>query len=224
MPTPALFPIDWHQFEHIVLDFGGVLYKIDHNRTTQAFAKLGIPDFDLEFRHGQQSAIFSALETGHLEEREFLTVLRERCQPGTTLEDVLEAWNSLLIGLRPEAMAWLKTLEPRFDLILFSNTNALHAAHFEQQILNSRDKKFPQWFRQLVYSHRLGQRKPHHKAFEEVAAQFDLNPAKTLLIDDTRANVAGAINAGWSGVYLDLEAHSLSQFLRGIGYEDFLNS
>ena len=74
MPTPALFPIDWHQFEHIVLDFGGVLYEIDHNRTTQAFAKLGIPDFDLEFRHGQQSAIFSALETGHLEEREFLTV------------------------------------------------------------------------------------------------------------------------------------------------------
>jgi FMN phosphatase YigB (HAD superfamily) len=62
------------------------------------------------------------------------------------------------------------------------------------------------------------------RAFEEVASQFDLNPTKTLLIDDTQANVAGAINAGWSGVHLDLEAHSITQFLRGVGYEDFLNS
>ena len=43
MPTPALFPIDWHQFHHIVLDFGGVLYEIDHKRTAEAFAQLGLP-------------------------------------------------------------------------------------------------------------------------------------------------------------------------------------
>lgn len=224
MPTPALFPIDWSEFDHIVLDFGGVLYEIDHNKTRQAFAKLGLPNFHLEFQHGQQSTLINDLETGHIEEKAFLETLRARCAPGTTAEEVLEAWNALLIGLREETMPWLKSLEHDFDLILFSNTNALHAAHFEQQILTSRQQKFPESFRQLVYSHRLGYRKPHVKAFEEVAHQFDLNPAKTLLIDDTLANVAGAINAGWSGVHLDVEAHSLRQFLRGIGYEDFLNS
>ncbi|MDB4787296.1 HAD-IA family hydrolase [Flavobacteriales bacterium] len=223
MPTPALFPIDWHQFDHIVLDFGGVLYEIDHNRTAKAFAELGLPNFEQEFRHSQQSDLFNAIETGGIDENDFLNSLRDRCDKGTTNEDVLEAWNALLIGLRPEAMPWLKTLNHQFDVILFSNTNALHAAHFEQQILNSKQQKFPESFRQMVYSHRLGHRKPQVSAFEEVATQFDLNPAKTLLIDDTRANVAGAINAGWSAVYFDLEAHSIGQFLRGIGYEDFLN-
>lgn len=224
MPTPALFPIDWHQFDHIVLDFGGVLYEIDHGRTAKAFAALGLPNFELEFRHGRQNPIFNALETGSIEELDFLNELCDRCAAGTTVEDVRLAWNALLIGLRPETMPWIKTLHHQFDLILFSNTNALHAEYFEKQILSSKQHKFPEYFRQMVYSHRLGHRKPDTRAFEEVANQFDLNPAKTLLIDDTRANVAGAINAGWSGVFMDLEAHSISQFLRGVGYEDFLNS
>ena len=143
MPTPALFPIDWHQFDHIVLDFGGVLYEIDHNRTAKAFAELGLPNFEQEFRHSQQSDLFNAIETGGIDENDFLNSLRDRCDKGTTNEDVLEAWNALLIGLRPEAMPWLKTLNHQFDVILFSNTNALHAAHFEQQILNSKTAEVP---------------------------------------------------------------------------------
>jgi glucose-1-phosphatase len=224
MPTPALFPIDWHQFHHIVLDFGGVLYEINHKRSAEAFAQLGLPNFEKEFRHGQQGDLFNALETGEIEEREFLSELRSQCSGGTTLEEVRHAWNALLIGLRPEAMPWLNSLQRHFDLVLFSNTNSIHASHFEEQILTSKQNLFPKSFRQLVYSHRLGHRKPQVRAFEEVASQFDLNPTKTLLIDDTQANVAGAINAGWSGVHLDLEAHSITQFLRGVGYEDFLNS
>ena len=42
MPTQALFPIDWKQLDHIVLDFGGVLYEIDHTKTIDAFGRLGL--------------------------------------------------------------------------------------------------------------------------------------------------------------------------------------
>lgn len=222
MASHVLFPIDWQQLEHVVLDFGGVLYNIDHHRTGRAFEALGAEGFSEEFRHGQQAALFDQLERGNISEQEFLKVLQGRCAPGTTEQQVLDAWNAVLIGLRPEALDWLHSLSRHFDLVLFSNTNGIHATHFEQQILNSDQKRFSSYFRQIVYSHRLGQRKPDTAAYDLVAETCGLDPSKTLMIDDTRDNVYGAVSAGWYGVHFDVGAHSLASFLRGTGYDDFI--
>jgi len=222
MPSAVLFPLDWHNIDHVVLDFGGVLYEIDHQRTADAFAELGLRDFYLEFRHGSQSEIFDRLERGEINEKAFVEHLIRRCNPGTTETQVRAAWNALLLGLRPEALPWVQSLARHFDVLLFSNTNAIHASHFEQDILRSKGRSFAEAFRQIIYSHRLGQRKPEIHTYEQIARDYNLNPERTVLIDDTKANVTGAINAGWNGVHYDLEAHRFAQFVRGIGYEDFL--
>jgi putative hydrolase of the HAD superfamily len=223
MPSNVLFPIDWQNIRHVVLDFGGVLYEIDHLRASDAFAALGFQNFGLEYRHGSQSNIFDQLERGEVSEQEFLDRLKARCDDGTTIEQVKKAWNALLIGLRPDALPWLQSLSRHFDLLLLSNTNAIHASQFEQEILQSKGRAFSQAFRQIIYSHRLGQRKPEVHTYEQVSRDYQLIPEVTLLIDDTKENVNGAIAAGWSAVHLDLTSFSLSQFVRGIGYEDFLN-
>lgn len=222
MPSAVLFPLDWHNIDHVVLDFGGVLYEIDHQRTADAFAELGLRDFYLEFRHGSQSEVFDRLERGEITEKAFVEHLLRRCNTGTTEAQVRDAWNALLLGLRPEALPWVQSLARHFDLLLFSNTNAIHASHFEQDILHTKGRSFAEAFRQIIYSHRLGQRKPEIHTYEQIARDYNLNPERTVLIDDTKANVSGAINAGWNGVHYDLEAHRFVQFVRGIGYEDFL--
>lgn len=222
MSSSVLFPIDWHNFDHVVLDFGGVLYDIDHQRTASAFSKLGLQDFSDEFRHSAQSALFDQLECGTLSNEAFLRALRDRCADGTTLEDVRAAWNALLIGLKPEAVDWVRMLSTRFDLLMFSNTNDIHATHFEQDILRTRSRSFSDAFRQIIYSHRLGHRKPSPMAFKKVADLYDLNPKRTLFIDDTQENVAGALQAGWSAVYFDVKAHSLPSFMRGTSFIDFV--
>jgi len=223
MPSAVLFPLDWHSIDHVVLDFGGVLYEIDHHKTADAFAQLGLNDFYLEFRHGNQAEVFDRLERGEISEEAFLDQMARRCHPGTTVEQVRSAWNALLMGLRPEALPWVHSLVRHFDVLLFSNTNAIHAAHFEQDILNSKGRSFGDSFRQIIYSHRLGQRKPEVHTYEQVAREFNLQPERTVLIDDTKANVAGAIAAGWQGVYFDIEAFNFTQFIRGVGYDDFLS-
>ena len=220
----VLFPIDWSHYEHIVLDFGGVLYGIDHQLTHRAFQALGAKGMHNDFRHGEQAALFDDLEQGSVHEDAFLETLAARCASGTTKEAVRAAWNAMLVGLHGDAIPWLNSLVPHFDLILFSNTNGLHAAHFEQEILNSAERKFSGCFRDIVYSHRLGVRKPDVEAYHAVADRCSLNPERTLFIDDTMANVEGAIEAGWSAVHFDTTAYSLKSFLRGVGYEDFLHA
>lgn len=218
----VLFPIEWQKFEHVVLDFGGVLYQIDHLLTSQAFEHLGYPDFHKEFRHSSQSELFNRLECGQIDDVAFLEALQGQCAPSTQIEDVRKAWNAMLIGLRPEAQGWIQSLTAHFDLILLSNTNAIHAEHFEREILASKGRSFADPFRQIIYSHRLGKRKPDPATYAHVAQELGLHPERTLLVDDTKENVQGAVEAGWSGVYFDVAQFSFRQFIMGVGYEDFL--
>ena len=220
MPSTIL-PLDWHPIRHVVLDFGGVLYRIDHTATAKAFAELGFGDFLSLYAHSGQAQVMDDLECGNITDQEFLMTLQNRCRPGTTERQVREAWNAVLLELRPEVLPVLDHLATRFDLLLFSNTNALHAAHFERQILTENGKGFAQAFRQIVYSHRLGHRKPQLKAYREVERQFDLNPAQTLFIDDTLVNVRGALNAGWTAVHHPADELPLRTLLHRLDLQGF---
>lgn len=218
MPKTVL-PIDWRPIEHVVLDFGGVLYDIDHQRTASAFESLGFRDFQSQYDHGRQSKLLDDLECGILHEEDFLMTLRNHCTQGTSVDDIREAWNAVLIGLKSDVMASLQRLGRRFDLLLFSNTNAIHAAHFERQILNTQGRSFGDAFRQVIYSHRLGQRKPHVSAYHAVAEEYGLVPEAILFIDDTLTNVHGARAAGWQAVHYEPRLRSFSQLLDELGLE-----
>ena len=96
---------------------------------------------------------------------------------------------------------------------------AIHAAHFEQQILKTQGRSFGEAFRQVVYSHRLGQRKPSIEAYETVSEQHGLDPEATLFIDDTLINVHGARAAGWQAIHYEPQLRSFSQLLDDLGLE-----
>ena len=212
-------PIDWASIRHVVLDFGGVLYKINHQATTNAFSKLGLNHFNSLYSHGAQSNLMDDLECGRVTQKEFILTLKSLCHANTTVDEVTKAWNSVLIGLRPNLLPLLNQLANQFDLILFSNTNSLHAAHFEKQILHKNGKAFQGAFRQIIYSHLLGHRKPDLIAYQEVERQFGLNPKATLFIDDTPSNVQGASNAGWTAVHHQPEHFSLENLFIQLGLE-----
>ena len=219
MPSTVL-PIDWRPIRHVIFDFGGVLYRIDHRATASAFHALGFEQFESLYDHGRQSGLMDDIECGIATEGKFLLALRNRCREGTSIAEVKEAWNAVLTGLRPEVLPLMQKLSSRFDLLLFSNTNAIHATFFEGQILKEHGKAFGQAFRQIIYSHRLGHRKPHVKAYREVERQFGVSPEATLFIDDTKVNVLGAAQAGWTAVHHEPDVMPLAGLLHQLGLDD----
>ncbi len=52
--------------DNLILDFGGVIYQIDHLRQIEAFVNLGIKDFGALFSKAHQSDIFEDFECGNL--------------------------------------------------------------------------------------------------------------------------------------------------------------
>ncbi|SMH41429.1 HAD family hydrolase [Mesorhizobium australicum] len=70
--------------------------------------------------------------------------------------------------------------------------------------------------RGVTVSGEIGLIKPDRAIYERHAADFDLEPAASLFIDDSAKNVQGAIDAGWQAVLFE-GAEKLEADLRRLG-------
>jgi len=193
--------------KNIIFDLGGVLINLNYQLTRKAFEDLGVEDFDAFYTQHAANPLFENLEVGAIEPEAFYEALREAT--GLALSDTqLEtAWNAMLLDFPVERLAWLDQIKNKYNIYLFSNTNAIHYKAFttiyaQTAPLIGLPPDFNHFFKEAHYSHTLGQRKPEVAAFEAVLAKSGLGPAQTLFIDDTISNIEGAQKAGLQTLFL----------------------
>ena len=193
--------------KNIIFDLGGVLINLNYQLTRKAFEDLGVEDFDAFYTQHAANPLFENLEVGAIEPEAFYEALREAT--GLTLSnDQLEtAWNAMLLDFPAERLQWLDQIKSKYNIYLFSNTNAIHYKAFttiyaQTAPLIGLNPNFNQFFIEAHYSHTLGQRKPEVAAFEAVLAKSGLDAAQTLFIDDTISNIEGAQKAGLQTIFL----------------------
>lgn len=194
--------------QHLVLDLGGVLFHFDHarrlRRLADTFALPADRIDELLWRSGF-SADCDAGEYPHPAE------IRDRIRAATGFtgsDDHLDAaWCSAFLpdhAVR-EALNRHRGTRP---VALFTNNGPLE----EEALLRLYPTMFD-GFEQLLFSHRLGHRKPDRAAFDAVSQQLGATPGDTLFIDDSRANLDAARAAGWTAI-LFRGAETLEQALR----------
>ena len=193
--------------KNIIFDLGGVLINLNYQLTRKAFEDLGVEDFDAFYTQHKANPLFENLEVGAIEPVAFYEALREAT--GLTLSnDQLEtAWNAMLLDFPAERLQWLDQIKNKYNIYLFSNTNAIHYKAFtsiyaQTAPLIGLNTDFNHFFKTAYYSHTLGQRKPELAAFEAVIQDAKLDPAQTLFIDDTISNIEGAQKAGLQTIFL----------------------
>lgn len=188
---------------HIIFDFGGILFDIDYHLPIAAFRALGFESFDQIYTQAAQTEMFDRLETGKVSNLEFMDYLNAQV-PQATREQVSDAWNSILLALMPEKVALVQQYKDRgFSTFLLSNTNAIHAAVFEQMIEESMGlDQFRAAFDKTYYSHDIGIKKPYPETYLQVCAWNQLDPAETLFVDDSIQHVQGAAAAGLHALHV----------------------
>lgn len=183
--------------EAVILDFGGVLYDIDYDAPVRAFAALGVEDFAGLYKQAAQSPEFDDLECGRIAPEAFYQFMEAHCAPGTTRQQVIDAWNCILIGMHRSRMALVQALGKQTRLYIFSNTNVIHAHVFEAWIESHYGlSAFRSAFEGIHYSHEMGARKPDPMAFKSLCARHGVAPECSLFIDDSKQHVEGALVAG----------------------------
>ena len=191
------------KIETIILDLGGVLLNISFEATEKAFESIGLTNFHQYFSQYKASPLFEQLETGVVSEQEFFTYFRKESGLDVDDEEITTAWNAMLLDFPPERIEWLRSLENRYRVFLFSNTNSIHHEAFQLKFsAEFPGKPFDLHFEKAYYSHLLGKRKPYVEAFEALIRDANINPATAIFIDDTKTNIEGAQKVGMKGIFL----------------------
>ncbi len=190
--------------KNIIFDLGGVLLNLDFNRTQQAFVKLGVTNFDDYYTKAKQSGIFDLYETGKLTEKEFCDQLRNLTRLSCSNQQIIDAWNAMLLDFPPVRKELLLRLKSHFNIILLSNTNETHIRAFNQIIKREiNEETLAPLFHAHYFSNEIGLRKPNANAFEYVLNQNNFIAEETLFLDDSIQHIEGAKSVGINAVHIE---------------------
>ncbi|MFT3682200.1 MAG: HAD family phosphatase [Ferruginibacter sp.] len=183
--------------KNIIFDLGGVLIDIDYHKTSAAFKRLGVKNFDEQYSQAGADKLFEALETGTITDGEFFARMHPYCDPATTHQQIEDAWNEILLSFRLPSLAFLDSVKDKYRIFLLSNTNSIHKRAFDIILKNETGfDSLDHYFIKSYYSHLLHQRKPYVTTYRFVLEDGEMQAEETLFIDDSPVNIEGAREAG----------------------------
>ncbi len=183
--------------KNIIFDLGGVIINIDYNLTINEFEKLGLSDPEKVYTQFKQLPLMDKYDIGEISSERFVSELRSLLRPGTTDQQIIDAWNAMLLDFPQERANLLLNLKSKYRTFLLSNTNEIHINyHFQRMREEFGYDEMKSFFEKEYYSHRIGMRKPNKEIFDYVISQNGLKASETLFIDDTLQHVEGARRAG----------------------------
>lgn len=189
--------------KNIIFDLGGVLLNLDYQLTKDEFIKLGVKDYDNHFTQAKQIELFDLYETGKISESNFHKELKHLTGISASTEEIISAWNAMLLDFPRERKELLLNLKNHFSTSLLSNTNETHINAFIKIIQKDiNEDSLNPLFNSVYYSNEIGFHKPTPEAFNYVLEQNNYIAEETLFLDDSIQHVEGAVKCGIRGVFI----------------------
>ncbi len=187
------------EIEAALFDIGNVILPFDYSRAIRRLATKNQsgrePDLDAVL------ASRMALEAGKTSREEFLRVARREFGHTGTDAEFLEVWEDIFES-SPEMNLLIEELAARIPLFLLSNISGIHRESIH------RDFPIFSRFRGGVYSYEAGCLKPSSEIFTITIQSLDLNPQKTLYLDDMAENIATAREMGFQCIHYARSRHA----------------
>jgi len=175
----------------IIFDFGDIFIDKNNKARNDALKTLGLNEWT-----GDLEKLERKLETGKIKEEEFLTSIQSRI-PEVSTQQIKDAWNAGIGEFPLYRLEFLQKLSQNYRLFLLSNTDPIHIEKFEQDAGASFFSDFYQCFENIYFSHEIGVRKPDAEAYNYLINKHDIQPKRTLFIDDKKFNTDAAEAIGF---------------------------
>jgi len=175
----------------IIFDFGDIFINLDKEATISGLKKLGMTEWNSEL--DRLNLLF---ETGDISHEDFLKGFQEQL-PNASIEEILEAWNAVLLDFPLYRLEFLQMLSKKYRLFLLSNTDSIHIETFENKSGTSFYSDFYQCFEKVYFSFEIGMRKPNPEVFKYLINKHELSPKRTLFVDDKKENTDSAAALGF---------------------------
>jgi putative hydrolase of the HAD superfamily len=189
-------------FDAIIFDLGGVIIDLDYSKTIHAFEQLGMENFHEVYSQASQTNLFDDFETGKISAQRFINSLLPYLKTGTTPNMAVHAWNAMILSVPPEKLQLLLKLKKEYPIYLLSNTNELHVPVVRREWAKVASDPMEYYFDRIFFSHEIHMRKPEISIFKFVCEEQNLDPKRTLFIDDSIQHIEGAAAYGLQTIHL----------------------
>lgn len=204
--------------DNIIFDLGGVIINLDYSLTTQAFKDLGLTNFDEMYSQAAQTGLFDRFEKGLVSPSYFVNALLDYMPAGTTPNQIVAAWNAMILEFPMENIDLLRTLKKKYRIFLLSNTNEIHIQYFNRKLSQMVfENDLIPFFEKVYFSSEVNMRKPELEIFERVIKEQNLARTNTIFIDDTLQHIEGAQKAGIKTFHFQKGARNLKTILEDLG-------
>ena len=200
---------------NLLFDLGNVIIDLDVDGAFEKLEKLFRSDAD---KNVIDKAILD-YECGRISTDIFINKLLSQSHGKVQALDIIEAWNSMLVGIPGYRLKMLTMLRQKYNVYLLSNTNALHLEWVHRYVnrvhnINQFEKEH---FHQAYYSHLVGDRKPLPSIYKFIIDDSFMTPALTLYMDDIQENLDVADKLGFQ-TYLVKPGEDIAEYLKVEGY------
>ena len=185
----------------VIFDMGGVLVDLDVPGCIQAFIN------DLEFHDivnlidpCHQKGVFGDMEEGKVSADVFRDAVIAGSKPGVTREDVDKTLWNILVGIDAYKIDMLKRMSENYDIYMLSNNNPITMVR-AYELFEEAGAPIDRMFRKCFLSCEMKALKPSEKFYKAVIEQIGIPADQMLFIDDSKANVDGAVAAGLPAVH-----------------------
>ena len=201
--------------ESLLFDLGNVIIDLDINKSFERLQQLCRPDAD----QPKIDAVILKYECGRVSTEIFINTLLSQSYPDVQALDIIEAWNSMLLGIPGQRLTMLRKLKENYNVHLLSNTNWLHLEWVHRYLKSEHkvDDFENEFFHKAYYSHIVGDRKPKPSIFHHVIRDASLIPDQTLYMDDVQENLNAASELGFQ-TYLVKPGEEIEEHLKQHGY------
>lgn len=200
---------------NLLFDLGNVIVDIDVPGAHQRLNALLRKDTNAEI----VEKAFLSYECGKMSTDIFINTILSQCERKAQALDVIEAWNSMLIGIPSYRLDMLEMLRRKYNVYVVSNTNELHLEWIHRYVSKTyHESQFEKrYFDQAFYSHLVGDRKPNPSLYTYIAEETFLTPELTLFMDDTMENIESAHALGFQ-TYFVKPGEEIAEFLKIEGF------
>ncbi len=138
------------------------------------------------------SEVVRKFESGRLSFDDFASAIIKEFQIPLSLEGFREEFKSWLSVLFPKAGSILRALNERYMVACLCNMNPIQWPRIRDEL------ELGQYFQHQFLSYEIGMVKPDREVYEHVTDALKTIPERIVFFDDSKVNIDGAIEVGWS--------------------------
>lgn len=197
--------VDLSNIDTIIFDLGGVIVDLDPDGVIMKLSEYVEVSPSEEMRDLiVNSPILIQYETGKTSEEEFLFEMNQLLGGSMNMQQFVEAWNIMLKDIPTKRLALMRQLSDRYQTMILSNTNGIHELKFDEIVNELTNEEGMHSFVNVAhYSHKIGLRKPEAACYQYVLDEGQLNPERTLFLDDNVKNISSANEMGIQSVRVE---------------------